>query len=122
MVTESFLRGKFGVNTRRMLFPGWEQKLELLEKEVPEDAPVIALTTKECLAPKAFAITCARVLRSAMRVGVAIAMTGGILGLLIMAALAWVGGVDWLTPMNILLYQLIWMIPGLLVTEWTRTI
>ena len=122
MVTESFLRGKFGVNTRRMLFPGWEQKLELLEKEVPEDAPVIALTTKEGLAPKAFAITGARVLRSAMQVGVAIAMTGGILGLLIMAALAWVGGVDWLTPMNILLYQLIWMIPGLLVTEWTRTI
>ena len=27
-----------------------------------------------------------------------------------------------LTPMNVLLYGLIWMIPGLLITEWTRAI
>lgn len=122
MITEGFLRSKFSVNTRRMSLPGWDRKLELLEKEPPEDAPVIALTTKEGLAPKAFAITGARVLRSALRTGVAISMIGGIVGLLIMAILAWVGGVDWLTPVNILVYELIWMIPGLLVTEWTRTI
>ena len=50
------------------------------------------------------------------------AITGGVVGLLIMAALAWVGGVGYLTPVNILLYQLIWLVPGLLVTEWTRHI
>ena len=27
-----------------------------------------------------------------------------------------------LTPMNVLLYELVWMIPGLLLTEWTRAI
>jgi hypothetical protein len=49
-------------------------------------------------------------------------MIGGILGLLMMAVLAWVGVENILTPANILLYELIWMIPGLLVTEWTRTL
>jgi len=25
-----------------------------------------------------------------------------------------------LTPVNMLLYQLVWMLPGLMITEWTR--
>lgn len=122
MLTESFLRKKFGVNTRNMAFPGRDVRLELAQRECGEDDPVIALTTKPGLAPKAFAVTGARVLKSALRAGLAIHMAGGILGLLIMAALAWVGGMDIITASNILLYELIWMMPGILVTEWTRTL
>lgn len=122
MVTESFIRSRFNINTRRMAFPGREQRLELSMKAPQEDDPVIALTTKEGLSPKAFAITGAQALKSALRTGVAIHMAGGILGLGIMAAIAWIGGGNILTPENILLYELIWMLPGLLVTEWTRTI
>jgi len=39
-----------------------------------------------------------------------------------MAALAITGSVGLLTPMNILLYQLIWMVPGLLITFMTATV
>ena len=42
--------------------------------------------------------------------------------MLIMLVLAYLGSTELLTPTNILLYQLIWAIPGLLVTEWTRTV
>lgn len=122
MITEGFLRGRFGINTRNMTFPEWKQKLELMEKTPAEDAPVIALTTKPGLAPKAFAVTGARALRSAMRLGVIIHMVGGILGLLIMAALAWVGGAGYLTAVHLLVYELVWMLPGILITEWTRTL
>lgn len=122
MLTEPFLRSKFGVNTRRMAFPARDVRLELAQREPAEEDTVVALTTKPGLAPKAFAATGARVLKSALRAGLAIHMTGGILGLLIMAALAWVGGMDIITASNILLYELIWMMPGLLVTEWTRTL
>jgi hypothetical protein len=122
MVGEGFLRSRFGISTRRMSFPDDQAREELLQREASEEDPVIALTIKEGLAPRAFAVTGARTLKSAMKAGVAIHMVGGILGLLIMAALAWVGGTDWLTPVNVLLYQLIWLIPGLLVTEWTRTL
>ena len=49
-------------------------------------------------------------------------MIGGILGMLIMLLLALLGSVELLTPVNVLLYQLIWAIPGLLVTTWPKTI
>jgi hypothetical protein len=54
--------------------------------------------------------------------GLVIHILGGVLGMLIMLALAYLGSVQLLTPLNILLYQLVWMIPGLLITELTRTV
>lgn len=122
MLTEGFVKSKFGINSRRIAFPSQDVRRELSLREPEETDTVIALTTKEGLAPKAYAVTGARVLKSALKAGLVIHMIGGILGLLMMAALAWVGVENILTPSNILLYELIWMIPGLLVTEWTRTI
>ena len=78
--------------------------------------------TREGLAPAAYAITGARALRTSYRLGLTIHMIGGILGMLIMLVLAILGSVELLTPLNVLLYQLIWMIPGLLVTVWHKTI
>ena len=49
-------------------------------------------------------------------------MVGGIVGLLIMLVMAILGNTELLTPTNVLLYQLIWAIPGILVTEWTRIV
>jgi hypothetical protein len=49
-------------------------------------------------------------------------MMGGILGLFIVGVLAWAGIADILTPTNVLLYELLWMVPGLLITEWTRSV
>ena len=122
MLNESSIRSRFGVNARRMAFPARSVRLELAQKEPDETDTVVALTTKEGLAPKAFAVTGARVVQSAMKVGLIIHMVGGILGLLMMAALAWVGASEILSPANVLLYELVWMLPGLLVTEWTRTL
>ena len=81
----------------------------------------LALTTLEGLAPVVYAITGARALRTASRLGLTIHIIGGVLGMLTMAALAILGAVHLLTPVHILLYQLIWTIPGLLVTTWPRT-
>lgn len=122
MLTAPFLKEKFGIRTRRVVFPDRELRKELMAKQAPEDGQALALMTQEGLAPVACAITGARALRTAWRVGLVIHILGGILGLLIMAALAITGSVELLTPMNILLYQLIWMVPGLLATFLARTI
>lgn len=122
MLTESFLRSKFGINTRRVAFPDRDARKALTEKHPEETDTVVALTTREGLAPKAYAIAGARLVKSTMKTGVIVHMVGGILGLLIMAALAYVGGTKLLTPDNVLLYELIWMVPGLLITEWARTV
>lgn len=120
MLTEEFIAGKFGVNTRRMAFPERKLRNEMASRKLSEDAEVVALTTQEGLAGVAYAVTGARTLRSTCVAGAAVQMMGGILGLLIMLALTVVHAEYLVTPENLLLYELVWMIPGLLITEWTR--
>ena len=122
MITESFLRSKFRARTRRVIFPSREIRRQLQQHTMEEGAPALALTTREELVSAAYAVSGARALRTACRLGVAIHMIGGILGMLIMLALAYLGTTELLTPVHILLYQVVWMIPGLLVTEWTRAV
>lgn len=122
MLTESFVRSKFGVNVRRIAFPNREIREKLNTVEADPEAPALALTTRDSLAGAAYAVTGARALRSASVLGVVIHMLGGILGLAMMIALAVIGGEELLTPSNILLYELIWTVPGLLITEWTRAV
>lgn len=122
MLTESFLRAKFNVKTRRIAFPTRDVRAELKKVRPDPETPVLALTTREELVSAAYAVTGARALRMATKLGVAIHLLGGTLGMLIMLVLAVLGSTELLTPTNILLYQLVWAIPGLLVTEWTRTV
>ena len=120
MLTESFLRSKFGVNTRRVAFPAHGIRKELAARKPEEEASALALTTGEGILGMAFAVTGARSLRSASVFGVALHMVAGVLGLVIVALLAIVGAEELLTAENLMLFELLWMIPGLLITEWTR--
>lgn len=122
MLTESFLRSKFNVKTSRIAFPDRDTCQKLQQHPIDPDEPVLALTTREELVSVAYAITGARTLRQATKLGVIIHLIGGTLGLLIMLVLGYLGSTQLLTPANILLYQLIWAVPGLLVTEWARIV
>ena len=122
MLTESFLRAKFEVKTKRILFPD-QETADALRKIQPEpETRVLAMTTREELVSSAYAVTGARAVRTATRLGVVLHMVSGILGMVIMLVLAILGNTELLTPVNILLYELIWAVPGLLVTEWARTV
>lgn len=122
MLTDSFLHGKFGVNTKHIAFPPRNIRSALAEKQADPETVALAMTTREELAGVAYAVTGARALRSSCIAGTVIHMLGGILGMLILAALMIVGADHLLTPGNILLYELVWMIPGLLICEWTRSV
>ena len=121
MLTASFMKDKFGVNTRRMIFPDREQRAELAAKEPPLDAKVMALTTQAGLGPAAYAVGGAHALRKTCKTGAAIHILGGVLGVLIMLALCIQGSAHLLNPVRILLYQLVWTIPGLVITEGARS-
>ena len=122
MLTEEFLRNKFNIRNNRVLFPSREEGILLSRFHPDPSEPVLALTTRDELISSAYAISGARALRQSTRLGVAIHLLGGILGILSVLALIIVGAEHLLTPANILLYELIWMIPGLLITEWTRAV
>ena len=122
MLTESFLRSKFRARTRRLVFPDRDTRRELQQRGKDEDSITLALTTRDELVSAAYAVSGARALQTACRLGVVIHVIGGVLGMLILLALSYLGTAELLTPVHVLLYQLVWMIPGLLVTEWTRTV
>lgn len=122
MLTPEFVRSNFGVNPKKILFPEEEKRVQMQALQPAEDAKALALITGEGLASYAYAVTGARSLKTAITLGITIHLIGGILGMLMMLVLAYLGETGLLTPANLFLYELIWMIPGLLVTEWTRSI
>ena len=122
MLTEDFIRNQFDVNAKRIRFPEPEVRHMLSEKEPETESAVLALITADGLAPFAYAVTGARSLKSAVTAGVVIHMVGGILGMVMMLVLAILGATEYLTPASMFLFELLWMVPGLLVTEWTRSI
>ena len=120
ILTEGYLRSKFEIKSKRMLFPSVEERIQLRARAPQEDAPSLAISTRPDLISFAYAVTGARALRSSCKAGTALHIAGGILGMLSMLVLAITGSTGLLTPINILLYQLVWLVPGLLITEWAR--
>ena len=122
MITGQLLRDKFGIKTKRYDFPDRELRLDLNSFDPDPELTAGALTTQQNLSSAAYAVTGARALRTACRLGMWLHILAGVVGLLIMAALAYLGDMHLLSPFNVLMYQLVWLIPGLLFTEWTRTV
>lgn len=120
MLTNEFLKEKFNINVKRVIQPDPQTRMDLREITAPEDAPVAAISTSEGLAPFAYCVTGAKVLRSACRAGMVVHLIGGILGIAMMLVLAVLQAWEYLTPANMFLYQLVWMVPGLLITNWTK--
>jgi len=110
------------VKSKRFLLPDHEIRAQLREKKVEEGQPSALMTTARGLASLAYGVTGARVLRMTCRLGAVLHMVGGAVGLGIMVLLVVLGALDLLIPSNVFLYHLVWMIPGLLITEWTRSI
>ena len=119
-MTDTLLRSRFGSHARKVLYPTQEARAELREKQLPEDATAFLLTTKEGFAPIAYGITGARALKTANLAGLIVSMVGGLLGLGMILTLVLLGALDLLSPANMLAYQLVWLIPGWLISGWTR--
>ena len=122
MLTYGFLRSKFGVKSKRLLLPDYETRAQLRRKTPEPDAQSLLMTTALGLAPVAYGVTGARALRTTCRLGTVLHIVGGAIGLGIMVLLTVLGALEVLTPANMFLYQLVWMIPSLLFTEWTRSV
>ena len=122
MLTQEFIGTKFSVRGKKVIFPEQSVRAALQAKTLEPDSPILAISTGNGLAPIAYCVTGARTAKKACTAGVVVHMIGGIVGIAMMVVLAVLGARELLTPLNMLLYQLVWMVPGLLITEWTRTI
>lgn len=121
ILDEAFLREKFRIDTRRISFPDLPERERLAAwKPEGEHSSPISLTTQEGLAGPALAVAGARALHTATIAGAAVHILGGLVGLSAVLILTLAGRTDLMTPANLLLLELIWAVPGLMVSEWTR--
>ena len=123
ILDEAFLREKFRIDTRRITFPALSERERLAgwKPEGEQSAP-IALTTQEGLAGPALTIAGARALHTATIAGAAVHILGGLVGLFAVLILTLTGRTDLMSPANLLLLELIWAVPGLMICEWTRNL
>lgn len=122
MLTDGLLRSKFKVNTRRIAFPAREVRQTLRDRQPDPQSAGLAFATRDELVSYAYAVTGSRALRTSCRMGTAYYLLCGIVGMLIMLCLSYLGAVELLTPSHIFMYQLVLTAAGLLFTEWTRTV
>ena len=122
MLTPRFIQEKLGVKLQRVEFPEPGVRQILADIQPDEERKVLALTTKPGLAAKTYALNSAWALRASLSNGANIHMMGGMIGLMLVALLSFLGAIDLLSPANLLLYTGLWMIPGWLATEWARHI
>ncbi len=122
MLTGAFLHKKFGARQSRLHFPDYPTRQALRNTQPEEGSTPILLATKPGLAVSAYGITGARSAYTASMLGTIVQMIGGGVGLVMLAILVAIGALHLITPVNMFLYQLIWLVPGWLITEWTRAI
>ncbi len=122
VLTGAFLKKKFGIHPKKLCRPDPEVRSELRDVQIDDQDPVLALAMRPTLAAYGYTIVGARALHLATNLGVVIHILGGVLGLCAVAVLGLIGETALLTPVNLLLYQAVWLIPGILITEWTRVI
>ncbi len=122
VLSGKFLQHKFGVSPKKLRRPEAEERDRLRAVERAEEDRVLALITRPSLTAYGYTIVGARALHTASWLGLWVHLLGGILGVGTMLVLGILGAVQLLAPWNILLYHLLWMIPGFLLSQWTRAI
>jgi len=116
MITPALVKKRYKISVDRMEFPVVSERVRLSAPGAGEKGKQGALMAKDSFLSFSAAVTGGRLLRRAVHSAVLVAVLGGILGVALMCVLTYLGSVAAASAMNLLLYQLLWLIPGLLIT------
>ena len=111
-LTPDFLRRSFKVDAKP-IYPDVQTRLTLLEK-TRAVAPAHALIYRDGLMPYAETVLGCRKLLLAVRRTGALVCLAAVAGLLLCYYLTGIGGYASLTPLRLVLFQLLWLLPSLL--------
>lgn len=116
----AMLQQRFKLSADRMDFPPVERRRELSAPDQPHGDTLAAILCREGLYPFAEAVVCAKRLRRATRVGALLCCVSSALGLLLTGYLVYMSAYGSLSPLNLLLYLLMWLLPVWLLSAWTH--
>ena len=116
----AMLHQRFKLAAEKMAFPPVERRRELSDPNQEHDGVLTALLCREGLLPFAEAITAAKRLRWATRLGAVLCCAGSLLGMALAAYLTSVGAYTSLSPLNLLVYMLTWLAPVWFSSGWVH--
>ena len=116
----AMLQQRFKLAADKMAFPPVERRRQLSDPEQDHGDTLTALLCREGLLPFAEAITTAKRLRWAARLGAALCCAASLLGMALAAYLTSVGAYTSLSPLNLLVYMLTWLAPVWFLSGWVH--
>lgn len=120
LMTQEMIAEKYEITLNNSSYPPAKERIRLSEAEMKEKGKQGAIMADDSFGSFADAAAGGRVLKSAVGAASLLTVLNGLLGFVLMAVLTSHHGIETATAVNVLLYQLIWAIPTLLLTGWTR--
>jgi len=116
-ITPTLMKRKFYKNIK-VIYPGLIERIALSEAEQDRGVPR-ALLLREGLLPYAETVVGSRRMCRAVRRSVMLSMLGSIAGTLLSFYMAFLGEYSLMTPVALLAFLLLWILPVLLMADWT---
>ena len=120
-ITPKLLKQKFRIEPNRVDFPDLRERAELAARSADPDSTICAVMTNAHLATFADAAVGGRILQTVVKVGLIMAIISGLIGICVLGVLSLTGAIAGLSAAYLLLFDLIWLIPVMLLTGWTRS-
>ena len=114
----SMLRQRFKLPADKLEFPGVERRRELSDEEREHSDTLTALLCREGVWPYAEAVIGGKRLRSAVRLMAVLACLGAAVGALLAFYLTFIAAYNSLTPFNLMIFLLVWLVPTYLISNW----
>ena len=116
----AMLQQRFKLAADKMDFPPVERRRELSDPDQPHSQRLTAVLCREGLFPFAEAVTGAKRLRWATRLGAVICCVSSVLGLVLTSYLVSMAAFGSLSPLNLLIYMVTWLAPVWFLSGWVH--
>lgn len=120
-ITPKLLAQKFRIPADRFLFPDLRQRAELAARTADPESTLCAVLAKPHIAAFADAAVGGRILQTVVKAGLLMAIISGLIGICVLGVLSLTGAIAALSASYLVLCDLIWLVPALLLTGWTRS-
>lgn len=117
-IIPAMLQQRFKLPADRMEFPAIERRVELSSQNRKHSDILTAILCREGVGPFTEAAVGGKRLRAAVRASAWLACLGSCVGVVLAFYLTFMAAYNSLTPFNLLIFLLMWMVPTALISHW----
>lgn len=117
-ISPAMIETKFKLSTDTVDFPKEAERLALSDPYRLFSGKISAVISREGLKHYAECVVCARNLRRAVRISTALTLFSAVIAMLVMFYLCFTGAVVVASPLNLLLYAALWLLPNFVIARW----